>query len=132
MEHGAIAAFAGLGWGLMWVVFILFVVVQSRLERNRIYDMIEKASQEGKTLPPEVFGRLRRRPRNWMFDLRTGLVLIALGLGLMISGVINFYGYHGPNSQLFYGPFKLFPIPTLIGVAFVVISFLRRGDEPIG
>ncbi len=124
-----IGPFIGLGWGLMWFVFWAVIIVQARRERARLYDMFEKLLAEGKPAPPELLEVLRRRggPTS---DLRTGLILIAVGVGLAVSGVINYYQYkvNHPTSELFHGPFGLFPIPLLIGVAFLIVGYMRKKD----
>ena len=40
--------------------------------------------------------------------------------------VLNYYTYTGPHPMLFYGPYGFFPIPTAIGLAFLVMAYLRR------
>jgi hypothetical protein len=127
-EH--FGAFVPLAWALLWFIFWGFIVRQRMRERSRILDMVEKASADGRTLPPEVLAGLNRRGQR--SDLRTGLILAAVGIGLALGGVINFMQYSAthPNAQVFYGPYGLFPIPLLVGVAFLIMAWLRRGEQP--
>lgn len=118
-----------LAWGLMWFVFWAVIIVQARRERSRLYDMVEKTMADGKPLPPELMELLRRRggPTS---DIRTGLILVAVAAGLALSGVINFLQDRvaHPDAVMFHGPFALFPIPGLIGVAFLIVGYLRKKD----
>ena len=78
-----------------------------------------------------LFGRLRRRVYTWQSDIRIGVILLAVAAGLVAAGLLNYYDYSQshPNGELFYGPFKMFPIPALIGVALVIMGLIRRRDE---
>ena len=118
-----------LGWGLLWFVFWAAMIHSRRQERLRLYDLVEQAIREGRSVPPELlsrFGCWRPLPQN---DVRAGLVLIALGLGLAIGGVINFKTYPGPHPQLFYGPYGLFPIPMFIGLAFLLMARMNKNTH---
>jgi hypothetical protein len=123
--------FIGFAWGLIWLGFWLFYSFFSRRERMHLYDLADKAASEGRTLPPEIFYRLRRRPYTSQNDIRLGVVLLAVSVGLVVTGLMNYhdYGATHPNAELFYGPFKLFPIPGLMGIAFLIMGLLRRRDE---
>jgi hypothetical protein len=118
-----------LAWGLMWFLFWALIIFQGRRERSRLYDMVEKTVIEGKPLPPEILELLRRRggPTS---DLRAGLILIAVAAGLALSGLINFAQNRvaHPDAEMFHGAFGLFPIPGLIGVAFLIVGYLRNKD----
>lgn len=123
--------FVGFAWAFLWVGFALVLFTLNRRERMHIYDLAEKAAAEGRTLQPELMARLRRRFSTWLGDVRLGVVLIAAAFGLMISGIINHYEYGAahPNAEWFDGGFKLFPVPLLMGVAFLVIGLWRRREE---
>jgi hypothetical protein len=120
--------FMGFGWALIWILAILVFSTLARRERARLYDMVERAAREGYALPPEVLERLRRR-RWFRTDLRSGVIFLALGVGLLIGGIINFETYTGPRPELFHGPYGLFPIPLCLGVAFLLMDRLRRPDD---
>jgi hypothetical protein len=133
-DHVPYGVFIGFAWAIIcigaWFLFYSF----NRRERMRIYEMIEKASAEGRTLPPEITSRLARRwqgTRTWISDLRSGLIFLAVGVGLAAGGLINYYDYGRthPHSDLFHGPFALFPVPALVGVAFLIMAIVRRRDE---
>ena len=121
--------FFGFFWVLIWLAFVLLFSYFNRRERMHLYDLADKAAAEGRALPPEIFGRLRRRVYTWQSDLRVGIILCAVGIGMAVAGVINYYSYPGPNPELFWGPFKMFPVPLLIGVAFLLMGWLRRRDD---
>ncbi len=117
-----------LAWAVIWFGFVVIIRHQRRGERLRLLDMIEKASSEGRQVPPELLAEFRARGRTWVTDVRVGLILIAVAVGMCIAGLFDDYGYHGANPEVFYGPYKLFPIPGLIGLAFLITGWLRRRE----
>ena len=130
MNQDHFGAFVPLAWGLMWFGFWTVLVAQGRRERSRLYDVIEKLTSEGKPVPPEIMELLSRRGGGPTNDLRTGLIFLAVSAGLAISGVINYYQYkiNHPTSELFHGPFGMFPIPGMIGLAFLAVGYMRKKD----
>ena len=42
------------------------------------------------------------------------------------SGIINFKTYLGPHPTLFYGPYALFPIPLMVGAAFLLLAWFNK------
>ena len=129
MSQSNFGPLIGLAWGLLWFSFFVWRLIERRKERERIYELLQKASDEGKTLPPEVLGRLGGR-RGPMGDVRAGLFWLAVGVGLAGAGLINYsqYAVTHPNAQPFHGTFALFPIPLLVGVAYLIVAYLRRGE----
>jgi hypothetical protein len=121
----------GFMWVLIWVGFGLFYSYFNRKERMHLYDLADKAASEGRTLPPEIYARLRRRPYTSQNDIRLGVILLAVAAGLVVTGLLNYHDYSAthPNAELFFGPFKLFPIPGLMGMAFLIMGWLRRREE---
>ena len=126
--------FYGFIWMFIWIGFVLFYSYFNRRERMHLYDLADKAASEGRTLPPEIFGRLRRRVYTWQSDIRIGVILLAVAGGLVAAGLLNYYDYSQSHTggELFYGPFKMFPIPGLIGVAFVIMGLIRRREDTEG
>jgi hypothetical protein len=123
-------AFMPLAWGVIWIGFWIWQSVSRRKERERIYDMLQKATDEGRTLPPEVLNRLGWQGGR-IGDFRAGIFWLAVGVGLAVAGYINYVQYaaaHNGQGAMFYGPFGLFPIPTLVGVAFLIVAWLRRNE----
>jgi carbon starvation protein CstA len=119
----------GLAWGLLWFGFWIVMVLLRRQERLRILDMVDQATREGRTLPPELLDRMTYRRRGPPNYLSVGLILIAVSLGMFTVGIIHSYGEPGPHPRLFWGPFGLFPMPLFIGLAFLVIGRLRRSGR---
>ena len=122
-------ALVGLTWGLLWIAFILVMTVVRSRERSRTLDIIDKAIQAGQPVPPELMSRWDRRWRGPGSDLRRGLIFMAIGVGLAIGGWVNFVTYTGPHPRLFYGVYGLFPVPLLVGVAFLVMAAVKRGAD---
>ena len=126
MEHHAIAPWAPFIWGGVWIVFWLVIIVLRSRERTRVYGLIEKAMQTGMTIPPELWARVGGRGWTGFSELRSGLIWTAAGVGLFAGGIVNYYTYTGPHPILFYGPYGFFPIPLAIGLAFLLMAYIRR------
>ncbi len=127
--NGYGGAWIGLAWGLLWFVFWGVIVISRRKERLRLYDILEQAVREGRTIPPELLNPLTARSGTPQSSLRVGVILIALSLGMIAVGVVHYYSESGPNPRWFYGPFAMFPIPLFLGLAFLVIAWLRRNGR---
>ncbi len=117
-----------LAWTVIWFGFVVIMRRHRRAERMRLLDFIEKASSEGRQVPPELLAEFRARTHTWITDVRIGLILVAIAVGMCVAGVLA-DGFHGTGPEAFYGPFKLFPIPGLIGVAFLITGWLRRREQ---
>jgi len=97
--------------------FLTIIIVTNsfnrRREREQIIETARLSVEKGQPLPPEVIASLTAERRHTAFsDLRRGVVLIAVGIGIGVFGI--FVG----ASEL-YG---IGAIPGLIGVALVVLS----------
>jgi hypothetical protein len=121
-----VGAVISIGWGIIGFGFWALMVHLGRAERMKLYELIEKASAEGRPVPPELLSRLHRDRPGPEGDWRMGVVWLAVGAGLFIAGIINFKTYPGPHPQLFYGPYALFPIPLLVGVAFLLLAWFNK------
>ncbi len=112
-------------WAGLWILFVLVLRATRSRERLRTYDLMEKAMQSGQ-IPPDVWAQLGRRPWNARSDLRWGLILVAVGVGLAAGGVIHYYTTSYPNPSWFSPPYGMFPVPLAIGVAFLIMACIRR------
>ena len=121
-----IGAVTSIVWGMIGFGFWAAMIYLGRAERMRLYDIVEKAAAEGRPVPPELLSRLSRPRSTTLTDFRVGVIWLAIGAGLFVAGIINFKTYPGPHPQLFYGPYALFPIPMLIGVAFLLLAWLNK------
>jgi hypothetical protein len=122
----------------LFVVFGILGIVRIKArqaERMKLYSVIQALAEAGQTLPPELGLTLAKDDlvsRAWdsrspVRDLRRGLLLIALGLGLLAYGAVSYLQYGGPNPHMLHGPAALAPIPLFIGLAYVLLyAFGRR------
>ncbi|HWU79475.1 MAG TPA: DUF6249 domain-containing protein [Caulobacter sp.] len=98
------------------------------LERRRMHDVVRTAIEKGQTLPPEVVETLTRdvRPVSTSTrDIRTGVIMIAVGIGLAIFGACVGYEEHDVISPAL----GIASIPTVIGLAYIVLSFFNPNKE---
>lgn len=101
-------------------------------ERMRLYDTARAAVEKGQPLPPEVITAMSQvsaveRTRGTAFsDLRTGVILTAVGAGVAV------FGFLGQNFEREVGwMIGIAAVPGLIGVSLIVLSFFNPNkDKP--
>ena len=72
---------AGIFFGTLFPVVIVWLILRSRAERNRlVYETAVKLADKGQPVPPELFANLNQ-PTS---DLRRGVVLVMFGAALSI------------------------------------------------
>ena len=111
MEAEAIMAIIG-AFGAP--VLIIWAIVAHRARAHRAsMDALSTIAQNGTTVTPELVQSLGVRPRLPYANLRTGLVWLAIGLGLLILSVVS------PDADP--GSWALALIPVLIGAVFLIL-----------
>tara|TARA_R110002124_G_scaffold227547_1_gene392776 strand:+ start:3738 stop:4121 length:384 start_codon:yes stop_codon:yes gene_type:complete len=95
-------------------------------ERREMQKTLRAAIDKGQTLPPELVDALSkdsvRPPATAARDLRTGIILLAVSLGIALMG----YGISFEEMDALY-PFAGFAaIPGMIGLAFIVLSVFNK------
>ena len=95
-------------------------------ERREMQKTLRAAIDKGQTLPPELVDALSkdsvRPPATAARDLRTGIILLAVSLGVALMG----YGISFEEMDALY-PFAGFAaIPGMIGLAFIVLSVFNK------
>ena len=123
---------------LFWVVLagIILVPVYLRYQdRQRMHETLRIAFEKGQPVPPELITALQsniapRQPTTPESDLRKGIILVAVGLGLCGLGYGLWYGLMSVNDTAAYisgGSIAgAGAIPGLIGVAHLVLWATRR------
>jgi hypothetical protein len=102
-------------------VAVVYLVIALRLKRNRLlHETMRTMIEKGQPIPPELLQphEPKRRPKS---DLRSGLVLIAIGIALLVM----FYHLGGASRAAGL-------IPLLMGVAFLVtwkVEANKNGDS---
>ncbi len=129
------AMFEGLAFWTFLAVVILVPIWLRHQDRQRMHDTLRIAFEKGLPVPPELITALQsniapRRPSTPESDLRRGLVMIAIGLGLCGLGYGLWYGLMSVSDTAAYitgGCTAGFgAIPGLIGVAYLVLWATRR------
>lgn len=97
-------------------------------ERREMQRTLRVAIEKGQPIPPEVIQAMSRSvktPPTRLRDLRTGVIWLAIGIG--IAGATYFGDFiHGGDD---FDGFGIACIPVVIGVAFIVLSFFNPNKE---
>ena len=97
------------------------------LERRKMADTLRAAIEKGQPLPAEVVSLMTaevrvRPPPSPQRDLRRGLILLGVALGLVVMGLT--IGQGEPDAT--YPMIGLAAIPGCIGLALIAISRIGR------
>lgn len=110
-----------------FVMIIAIVVVPAWLksrERREMQATLRTAIEKGQPLPPEIIDAMTKNVKvapTALSDIRTGIIWIAVGLGI---GVLGFMiGYE--EAEAFHPILGFAAIPVIIGAAYVVLSFFN-------
>jgi hypothetical protein len=97
-------------------------------ERLEMQATLRLAIEKGQPVPQEVIEALTRNvktPPTRLRDLRTGVIWLAIGVGVALA--TYFGGFiHGDRD---FDGFGIACIPAVIGVAFIVLSFFNPNKE---
>ncbi len=123
--EGTIAIIAG---NIMIVSVVLAIVwgnIQSRREMN---ETMRKAIDGGQKLDPETIAALNKPGRSPQHDLRGGLILAFLSVGLIVAGLMasGVILGHGWDDDAGIGFFVAAAIVGSIGLGQFVAALLRR------
>jgi len=107
-------------------------------DRERLHETLRLAYEKGQPVPPELFDALQgaqvdpppappvvdRAER----DLRTGVVWLAIGLGLLMVGGVFYAMLYNTGGAIETGCTfaALAAVPLCVGLAFVVLSVIAR------
>lgn len=101
------------------------------IERQKMADTLRAAIEKGQTLPPEVVDAMSTNVRSPSLppspqrDLRTGVIWVAVALGLIALGLI--VGFEEPDASYWFLGFAAFP--GFIGLAFVILGLLNKAKS---
>ncbi|HYE46995.1 MAG TPA: DUF6249 domain-containing protein [Caulobacter sp.] len=110
------------------------VIVPSWLksrERSEMQATLRAAIDRGQDVPQEVIDAMTKNVKvgpTALSDLRTGVIWIAIGLGICVFGYLVSY----EADEAFHPMLGIGAIPAIIGLAFVVLSFFNpnKGQQP--
>lgn len=99
-------------------------------ERREMQATLRASLDKGQPLPPEVIDALTRQtvkpPATAARDLRAGVILLALSLG--IAATFAVIGYRFEEAEAWgFGAFAA--IPGAMGLAFIVLSFFNKNKD---
>ena len=97
-------------------------------ERRELQATLRVAIEKGQPVPPEVIEAMTRSvktPPTRLRDLRTGVIWLAIGIGVALA---TYFGDFLEGDADFDG-FGIACIPAVIGVAFIVLSFFNPNKE---
>ena len=116
--------------GGLWLMIAAIAVTSINANargRREMHDTLRKAIESGQTLDPETIAMLHKPTKTWEQDLRSGVILTALALGLGIAGILNAtIGFDGGEGGESMGFFIAAIIVGAIGVGQLTAAWLRR------
>lgn len=104
-------------------------------EKREMQETLRRAIDKGQDLPAEVIDALtkdvsRNLPSRTK-DIRTGIIWLAIGIGLAAFGFItgNSFGNDWDGNHFDTGLLGIAAIPTTIGLAFIALSFFNKNKD---
>ena len=118
---------------MFFAMIAAIVIVPTWLKSKERQDMqatLRASLDKGQPLPPEIIDALTRQtvkpPASASRDLRTGVILLALAVG--IAATFSFIGYQFGESKAWgFGAFAA--IPGAMGLAFITLSFFNKNKD---
>jgi len=113
-----------LGFFLMIVAIVVVPNWLKSRERRELQGTLRAAIDKGQPLPPEVIDAMTKNVKTAptsLSDLRTGVIWLAVGLGICAFGF--FIGYE--HSDAYTPMLGIGSIPAIIGLAYIALSFFN-------
>ena len=111
----------------MFAMIAAIVIVPSWLksrERSEMQSTLRTAIDKGQPMPAEIIDALTKTvktPPTALSDLRVGVIWLAIGIGFAAFGFM--IGFE--DSDAFHPMLGVGMIPGIIGLAYIVLSFLN-------
>ncbi|WP_297511533.1 DUF6249 domain-containing protein [uncultured Caulobacter sp.] len=116
--------------GCMMIVAVVFLPLYFKnRERREMQATLRAAIEKGQPIPPEVIEAMTKTvklPPTRLRDLRTGVIWLAIGLGVAAA---TYFGNFTDHDGDFHG-IGIACIPAVIGLAYIVLSFFNPNKEP--
>ncbi len=122
----------------VWVPIALFAMIAAIVivptwlkskERKEMQASLRASIEKGQQLPPEVIEALTRQNIKPVptasRDLRTGVIMLAVALGIGLT--FGILGYNYDEDILGFGAWAA--IPGTIGLAFIILSFFNKNKD---
>lgn len=111
---------------LMVVAIVVIPAWLKSRERREMQATLRSAIEKGQPLPPEVIETISKDnvkpPATAARDLRTGVILLAVAVGIAIFG----YAVSFAEMDAYYPIVGIAAIPGMIGLAFIILSFFNK------
>lgn len=116
--EGTIAVI-GIFGSIPFIVFLVFYFRSKAHARTTV--LIDKMIERGETITPEIIRTLGIRAGSVHGDLKTGMILVAIGLATIILGRVI------PDDEATVAMTGLAMFPLLVGIAYIAFwYFLGR------
>lgn len=100
------------------VIIWLALMYAQRKQRER-YRILEKAIDNGQSIPEGLFDEPNKSRHLWINTLRTAIIYLSLGIGLALSGWIT-------NVSVI---MAIACIPATIGLGYLCVSLIERREQ---
>lgn len=99
-------------------------------DRAKLLDTVRTAYDRGQPLPPELVEAVQARLASLQpspeRDLRSGIIWLAVGLGVAIFGVLMSF----EEDDAIFPILGIASIPGMVGLALIALSFIGRDRRP--
>ena len=101
------------------VIIVIAILIHKARRTAAIHDTVVRLAEKGLPVPPELF--VERRPDDTSSALHKGVILVAVGLGLIVFFL---------TMQDRQAPWGVGTIPLLIGIGYLIVWKLEGKKEP--
>jgi hypothetical protein len=100
-------------------------------ERREMQATLRAAIEKGQPVPPEMIDAMTRNVKvapTALSDLRTGIIWVAVGIGIATFGYFVSY----EEAEAFHPMLGMGAIPAVVGLTYIVLSFFipNKSKQP--
>jgi len=110
-------------FAMVTAIVVVPAFLKSR-ERREMQATLRTAIEKGQPLPPEIIDAMTKNAKvapTSLSDIRTGVIWLAIGLGLAAFGFM--IGFE--DADAYHPLLGIATIPAVIGLAYIVLSFFN-------
>lgn len=112
---------------LMVVAIVWIAMSATSRNRQNTLKVVEEAIRNGQQLTPDTIRALGMPRKNANGDLKSGMILVAIAVALIVLGFAIF-GTEGDPEALYIMP-AVAAFPGLIGLVLIVFGLMGKKDE---
>lgn len=113
---------------IMIVAIVGFQTMQKVKAQREIQTTLRSAIEKGQPLPADVIESMSasiHRPPSATRDIRLGVILLAVSVGLALCGAaLSFF-----EEEIMYGMLAVSAIPATVGLAFLGLGFFNKNKD---